>query len=405
MTLIITGLDRSRSAKVGSLALLAAFLCIGCDKVPLLAPPESTITVSSSSSVVQANGKTEIRAIVLESSGTAVQNGTTVLFTTTLGAVTPTEARTTNGVATAEFVANGQSGTAVVKAISGGAVSEELSLTVGAAAAARVVVTASPNQISAGGTSTITARVTDTGGNPLNGVIVSFSTDSGSLSSTSASTSNTGEAQVTLTSNRDATVTATAGGSGTNGAPSGTAQVTVGTLPEIAMTVGGTLVEGATVTFAITVTETGATEGFQSLTVDFGDGVTSGPLSGGSQGAAHVYGSAGTYTVVVTGTSASGATKRATSIVVIAERPIVNVVISKSPDTAVDKNQPVTFTASVTGGTPTSYSWTFGDGSTFKGSSQVTHAYTTSGTKTVNVTVTTTEGTTGKGQTQLVINP
>lgn len=387
------------------LGVLAGLLLSGCDKVPLLAPPESTITVSASNSVVQANGTTEIRATVLESSGTAVQNGTTVTFSATMGVLSPSEARTTNGVATVQFVANGQSGVAVVKAISGGATSEELSLSVGAAAAGRVVVTANPNQISAGGTSAITARVTDTGGNPLTGVIVSFSTDNGSLSSTSATTSSSGEAQVTLTTNRDATVTATAGVAGSGGAPSGTAKVTVGALPEIAMTVGGTLVEGATVTFAITVTETAATERFQSLSIDFGDGDTSGPLSGGTQGAAHVYSSPGAYTVTVTGTSASGATKRATAIVVITERPIVNVVIAKSPDAAVDKNQPVTFTASVTGGTPTAYSWTFGDGSTFKGSSQVTHAYTTSGTKTVNVTVTTTEGTTGKGQTQLVVNP
>ncbi len=308
-------------------------------------------------------------------------------------------------MATAQFVANGQSGTAVVKAISGGATSEELELSVGAAAASRVVVTASPNQIPSGGTSTITARVMDTAGNPLSGVLVSFSTDSGSLSNTSVNTSSTGEAQVTLTTNRDATVTATAGVAGSTGGASSTAKVTVGAVPELGMTVGGSQVEGGTVTFAITVTATAATEGFESLVIDFGDGTTSGTLSGTAQTVAHVYESDGAYTVVATGTSAGGATKRATAVVVIAERPLVDVVIAKAPTTAVAKNEPVVFTATVTGGTPTSYSWTFGDGSSFKGSSQVTHAYSTSGTKTVNVTVTTTEGTTGKGQTQVVVNP
>ena len=55
--------------------------------MPLLAPQASTITLSTASTVVQANGTTEIRATVLEASGTPVQNGTTVTFTTNLGAV------------------------------------------------------------------------------------------------------------------------------------------------------------------------------------------------------------------------------------------------------------------------------------------------------------------------------
>jgi adhesin/invasin len=405
MTPIITGLEPSRTARGWSLALLAGVLFIGCDKVPLLAPPESTISVTSGSKVVQTNGKTEIRAIVLESSGTAVQNGTTVLFTTTLGAVTPTEARTTNGVATAEFVANGQSGTAVVKAISGGAVSEELSLMVGAAAATRVVATASPNQISSGGSSTITAKVTDASGNPLSGASVSFSTDSGSLSSSSASTSTSGEAQVTLTATRDATVTATVAG-GDSAAPSGTVKVTVAALPEITIAVSATPTEGAPVTFTITVTETAATERFQSLVIDFGDGTSSDGLSGGTQTVAHVYQSSGTYTVAVTGTSASGATKRATTVVSVADVFPVSVAITRVPaDAAVNMNVPVTFTAAATGATPTTCSWTFGDGSSFKGGCTVTHAYSTSGTKTVNVTLATTTGATGKGQMQLFINP
>ena len=112
-------------------------LAVACDKVPLLAPQESTITLSSASTVVQANGTTEIRAMVLEPSGTPVQNGTTVMFTTNLGTLLPVEARTLNGVATVQFLGNGQSGTATIKAISGGAASEALELSVGAGAAGR----------------------------------------------------------------------------------------------------------------------------------------------------------------------------------------------------------------------------------------------------------------------------
>src|SRR5918993_4574103 len=103
---IITGLGRSRNLRVWALVACAGLLTVACDKVPLLAPQESTITLSTASSVVQANGATEIRATVLEPSGTPVQNGTTVTFTTNLGTLSPGEARTFNGVAMVRFVAN-----------------------------------------------------------------------------------------------------------------------------------------------------------------------------------------------------------------------------------------------------------------------------------------------------------
>ncbi len=388
--------------RVWALVAVAASLTVACDKVPLLAPQSSTITLSTSSTVVQANGATEIRATVLEPSGTPVQNGTTVTFSTNLGTVAPGDARTQNGVATAQFFGNGQSGTASIRAISGGAASEALELSVGAAAATRIVVTANPNQPSPGSPSMITATVTDVNGNPLNGVSVSFSTDFGTLSSTSANTSPSGQAQVILNTNRDATVTASAGAGTSTPA---TVKVTVGALPDITITTSGTPTEGQAVTFTIAVTNTAATEMFQSLVVDFGDGTSSGTLSGSSQSVSHIYGSSGVYTVEATGMAASGSSKRATTSVTVAERGIVNVTIAKSPDT-VARNESITFTASATGGgTIRSYNWNFGDGQTFNGSSQVSHTYSTSGTKTVTVNVATTDGNSGRGQTQVVVTP
>jgi PKD repeat protein len=404
MHFIITALGRSANLCVCVLAV-AGILTVACDKMPLLAPQESTITLSTASTVVQANGTTEIRATVLESSGTPVQNGTTVTFTTDLGTLSPGEARTLNGVATVRFLGNGQSGNASIRAISGGAATvDPLEIAVGSAAANRVVVTASPNQPTPGSATTITATVTDTNGNPLSGVPVSFSTTFGSLSSTTANTSPTGQAQVVLVTNRDATVTASAG-AGT--ATPGTVTVAVGLLPEITVTSSATPIEGQPVTFTIEVTSTAATETFESMVVDFGDGTTSGPLSGSSQSISHIYDSSGTYTVTVTGTTTSGSTKRATMSVAVAERAIVNVTIARTPTTdTVARNQPITFTATATGGTPRSYVWNFGDGSSFNGSSQVSHAYNTNGTKTVTATVTTTDGNRGVGQTQVrIVNP
>jgi adhesin/invasin len=402
---IITGSVRPVCLPVCALVVCLAVWTAGCDKLPLLAPQESTITLSTNSSVVQANGSAEIRATVLEKGGTPVQNGTTVTFTTNLGALTPTEARTTNGVATAQFVANGQSGTAQIGAISGGAKAEAISLAVGSAAAGRVVVTASPNQIPANGTSTITATVTDTNGNPLNGVQVSFKTDAGTLSNTLALTNFAGQAQVTLTTSRDATVTATSGGSGTTGA-NGDVKVTVSSAPELTIATSATNpTEGQSISFTLTVGTTGSSENFDSIIVDFGDGTTSGVLSGTSQSVSHVYNSSGTFTVVATGTTTSGATKRATSVISVAERGLVNVTIARTPTDTINTNEVVTFTATTTATNIRNFSWNFGDGQTFSGSSQVSHTYTTAGRKTVTVTVTTTDGSRGVGQIQFVVEP
>ena len=60
---------------------LASSLCAlvsvaACDKVPLLAPTASVITVVSSRSVLPVKGSAEIIATVIEPSGTPANNGT-----------------------------------------------------------------------------------------------------------------------------------------------------------------------------------------------------------------------------------------------------------------------------------------------------------------------------------------
>ena len=66
-------------------------------------------------------GVTEISAYVIEQAGTAVQNGTSVRFTTSLGRVDPVEVETHNGMATTTFFAGDVSGVAEVRATSGNA--------------------------------------------------------------------------------------------------------------------------------------------------------------------------------------------------------------------------------------------------------------------------------------------
>ena len=252
MLSIIAGLARSRNLRVAVLCGFAAVLAVACDKVPLLAPQESTITLSSASTVVQANGTTQIHAIVIEPSGTPVHDGTTVLFTTNLGTLLPVEARTQNGVATVQFLGNGQSGKATIKALSGGSASDALELSVGAGASGRVSVTANPASVpAAGGTTTISAAVVDASGNPLFGVPVSFTTTAGTFSSAVVNSDVSGTARTTLTTNQAASVTATAGS--TTSAPVSITVAAVPVRPTVSITrFGGTTpTEGGVTTLSV----------------------------------------------------------------------------------------------------------------------------------------------------------
>jgi PKD domain-containing protein/Big-like domain-containing protein len=405
---IITGRSASRNLVVWA-ALTVGALVAGCNKVPLLAPSLSTITLSSTSTIVQSNSTAQVSATVLKQPGTIVQDGTTVTFTTTLGTLSPTVARTMNGVATTTFSANGQSGVAEIRATSGGAkpadtANPSLKLTVGGAAAARVLMTASPSRVPAtGGSSTITATVSDTNGNALTGVTVAFTTDNGTVSNTVATTNSSGQAITTLTTTQTATVTATVGASGATAVTPGTVKVTVTVLPDIAIAVatGSTLSAGQIVTFTVTVTPGSATDVFQSLVVNFGDGSSTPTLGGGSTSVSHTFNAAGTYTVTATGTTASGDTKPASTVIVI-QPVLVNLSVSKStlnPLTA-------TFTATVnpSGTAISNYHWSFGDGQSLDTSNNTTtHTYAAGATYTASVTVTTPGGQTASSSTSFTM--
>src|SRR6185436_7303951 len=109
-------------------------LVAGCDKVPLLAPTGSVITLIPSASGVGLNSELTITATVIENgvasggsggstsrsgAGTPVQNGTLVTFTTTVGRIEPAEARTHNGQVTVKLVTGTTSGLATITAYSG----------------------------------------------------------------------------------------------------------------------------------------------------------------------------------------------------------------------------------------------------------------------------------------------
>ena len=285
-----------------ALAAAAAFGVIAsgsCDKLPLLAPQGTVISLFSNSLVLPLNGSVQITATAIEAgagapttpttptpptpgtpgtpttpaaptpgvpgTGTPVHNGTVITFTTTLGRLEPAEARTHNGQANVSLVSSGQSGTARIVAFSGGARSAELVIRVGSAASSRVILSATPAQLPAvGGTSQISARVEDTDGSAVTGAPVTFSATSGNITPTTANTDNNGIALATLQANASTDVTARSG--------SAEGKITVSLRPRSGLTLTGPATppsEGLPATFTVAFA---ATANITNVRIDFGDG-------------------------------------------------------------------------------------------------------------------------------------
>jgi adhesin/invasin len=412
------------------LAVACSALISACEKVPLLAPAGSTITLTASTNALPANGATDIIAQVLEAAGTPPHSGTLITFTTTLGVIEPSEARTDiGGRVVVKFRAGGSNGNATIVASSGGATTGTngaIKIAVGTAAVGSVRLGANPSTVSAnGGVATITAGVVDINGNALIGVPVSFSTTAGALGSSLVNTDASGTAQTALTTSVQATVTATVGvqapptggtggtggtpGGSTSGQASATVTVNVNPLPTVSITPpSGTLIADSPIVFTVTVTPAAnSTAQIKEVVVNFGDGDSAnlGAISGTTT-IQHEYDDDGTYTVRVTATDTLGGVTSAATVIVVRPQPPLGVTINHT-QIAASGTTTVTFTATVTPATAvvTSYFWTFGDGTsqTTSSNSTVKQYVTGSGVKIVEVTVTTTTGQTAKGTT--AVNP
>jgi len=268
--------------------------------------------------VIELGGSTQVQAVVIEEAGTPVHNGTVVRFTTSLGRVDPVEAQTRNGVATTTFFAGNVSGIAAIRAISGGATtgddaSNVVEITVGAAAASAIVLSANPSTVPAtGGPVTLSASVVDESGNRLANVPVSFSTTAGTLSAGTATTDATGEARVTLTTDRPATVTARAGSA------TATVAVSVATPPTITITPPATAPRAGVATVITVLIGVTAGNPVPRVTVDFGDGSSDDlGIVTGTRGVAHTYSSAGTYIFTVSATADGNTTSSSAAVTVV----------------------------------------------------------------------------------------
>ena len=428
---------KGRNYNIAAL-IVAAALTAACDKAQLLAPTRSTITLSAPTRVLPSNGTTPITAAVIEQAGTPVQNGTTVRFTTTLGHVDPVEVQTVNGLAITTFFAGPNSGKATVSATSGAATGGEgnansIEITIGAAAVNTVTVRANPGSVGPnGGTVELIASVVGENGQPVQGVVVTFNADQGSLGSTTAVTNASGEARTTLTTSQQTTVTATAG-------TKTSSNLTIGARagPIVSITcapASGTgncaaiqaSTSNNTATVIFTVTRPSGSSALRSAVIDFGDGTSQalGNLAGGTITVTHTYsGPTGStsraYTATVLATDINGETQSASTSVIITPRATptpINVTISATSGTATASGQSWTFTANVTGGgesgsgnaTIERYEWDFGDGEEATTSGATTsHIYDTEVTeqrRVVTVEVRTQDGRRATGRTEILVS-
>jgi PKD repeat protein len=383
-------------------------LTAACDKVPLLAPTQSTITLSVSTTTLSVNGTAQVIATVIEQPGTPVQNGTLVTFTGSLGSFDPPEATTVNGKATSTFRANGTSGTAKLGAVSGSAKATEVEVKIGGAAAESVTLRAEPSNVPVtGGTVQLVAVVTDVSGNALPGTPVVFSADNGQLGSNSVVTDSTGEARTSLTTNRTSIVKARVG------TKEGQVTINATTLPTVSIAANpASPLAGLPVTFTITPGAAGTTGSpIRNVVLDFGDGTAPANLGAvsGAASVSHIYVRAGTYTVTATVTDLNNLTS-SNSVSLTVTQPIVNVSFTNPPSTGQAGTQ-VTFQVAVTNSSNvpiTGVVVNFGDGQSITlppSGGSAPHTYSQAGTYTVSATATAQGGGQFTATTQITIAP
>lgn len=410
---------------VWAAVLLACAATFACDKAALLAPTQSTISLTAGSLILPPGGSTELTAIVLENSGQPVPNGTTVRFTTTLGRIDPLEAQTRNGVATATFLAGSDSGVADIRAISGLATApgtntgttptptptpppagtpapttpttpaatssagNAVRILVGAAGAQNVTLSATPSTVRPSGSSVeIAALVNDTNGNRLPNVPVAFSTSRGTLDPGVSNTDGSGVARSMLTASETATVTARVG------SQTATLEVRSSTVASFTL---ATTPPSPSAGQPVSLTITPAANTAPRVVVNWGDNTNPQDIGVVSavRAVTHIYSAPGFYTIEATGTSPEGDTFTNALPVTVAQQPPVGLTVT--PTTGqIGTNFTFTITPT-TGALISNIRIEYGDGATEDLgpiSTQVTrqHQYSTSGTKTVTVTQTETNG-------------
>ncbi len=207
--------------------LCLALTSWSCEELPLYAPAGSTMIVSASEPIIEADGlsTSEISARIIPGEG-IVADGTLVFFSTTLGSLSGDVSSTEVGVALTTLRSSPLEGTALVSARSGG-ITDSVSVQIGYSIET-VILLAEPavHELQEGESVTVeselTAVVTDRNGNRVARKVVSFAANDGQITgSDTAVTDDNGEAEAVfemqvneseLVGEKLVTVKATAGG-------------------------------------------------------------------------------------------------------------------------------------------------------------------------------------------------
>jgi hypothetical protein len=272
------------------LFLLLPF-CLSCHQANNIAPGGALLFLIAEPTQIGFNGTSTLTVTGTEETGVPLPDGTKVSFGVDLaGNVSPSTVQLLSGTATSTYHATFTAGEITITATSG-SVEANTTITVVDNIQQNVFVSANPTTFpTGGGTSLISAVVTDDSGKPVVGTGVQFSTTAGTLQSGGSviETNGNGVATDVLVTTENATVTAS-----TDDGFSGQTTILVGVGRIVChMSVSNTSPKvGQTVAFFDTTDDPGA----QILRFhwDFGDAV-----SAEGQNVQHAYSNAGTFNVV-----------------------------------------------------------------------------------------------------------
>ncbi len=159
---------------------------------------------------------------------------------------------------------------------------------------------------------------------------------------------------------------------------------------------GNQCLTGNSFAFATSATVAGGTVGYAW---NFGDGGTS-----TTQNPTHSYTAAGPYQVQLMVTSNNGCKDSTAQTIIVYPQPIAAFTTSNSTQCLSNNNFNFTSTSTVSSGSITGYSWTFGDGGTSTAQNPI-HSYTTAGTYQIKLVVTTNNGCKDSISNSITIHP
>ncbi len=159
-----------------------------------------TLIVNVSPNTLPVEATADVTVIARNADGSPVSAGQTVILTASLGSLSPARPQTRgDGTALSTFSSGGQAGTATITAILGSSAPATATVTIRDAATA-ISVQANPSNVPRGdSTVTLSAFVTNSQGQPLQGAAVTFESQRGTLDPSIDFTDTSGVATSTLT--------------------------------------------------------------------------------------------------------------------------------------------------------------------------------------------------------------